>query len=408
MPGTDEIVNFLFKKYFGLPDTESTRRIFEEPFTARKYVTCAQIFSQDIPIPNPLTFANVSGSIVGVVQVLKQLTLMPVPGAPFAFYNPAMVNAIEFNYDPAGTYNWQLLMNDGVTAIPYGVNDWVIDTAGGTLRFYDGLPPGVSTGSPPKINFFKYIGQKGVSAGTINNIANAGGTFGFGLFKNLTGGGGTANFYNINTISSALTITLDTVNDKYDFNIVQNAISHNSLADLTIGDPHSNYAILAGRGASQQLHGGTIPAGKLILQGTTHPTTGSIVCNDKLTIGNNNGIYGSKVILPSTGINTLFEITFDNTGKQYIIIDISVITWDSILDQSEILIGSYAANNNLAGDTTFTPLFEKVSNDKYAFTTGIGTNKITVSYNGNANDVAVYKCSWQLTGPNHTSDITVF
>jgi hypothetical protein len=407
MPTNDQIVNFLFKKYFGVPDTESTRRIFEEPFTAKKYVTCAQIFSQDIPIPNPLTFAAISGTTSGVVQVQKQLLLSQVPGAPFAFYNPLLVNAIEFNYDPAGTYNWQLLENDGITVIPFGVNDWMIDTAGGTLRFYNGLPNNVSALFPPKINFYRYVGAKGVSAGTINNIVNAGGAFGFGLFKNFTGGGTTANFYNINTITPAIAITLDAVNDKYDFALIPNNLSHNLLADLAIGDPHTNYAILAGRGMSQQLHGGDQPAGNLILYGTSDPIRGAIVCADKLIIGANNGIYGSKKIIPFAGINTLFTITFDNTGKQYILLDISIIAWNSITDSTELLIGTYVANNNNVGDTFVTNIFEKINNPKFAINTSIGANTITVAYNGNANDVVSYKCKWQLTGPNHTTDIII-
>ena len=49
-------------------------------------------------------------------------------------------------------------------------------------------------------------------------------------------------------------------------------IAHTSLTDLTTGDPHTQYALLAGRSGGQSLNGGTAANDDLTLQGTTNAT----------------------------------------------------------------------------------------------------------------------------------------
>jgi hypothetical protein len=49
-------------------------------------------------------------------------------------------------------------------------------------------------------------------------------------------------------------------------------IAHSSLTGLTTGDPHTQYALLAGRSGGQSLSGGTAANDDLTLQGTTNAT----------------------------------------------------------------------------------------------------------------------------------------
>ena len=49
-------------------------------------------------------------------------------------------------------------------------------------------------------------------------------------------------------------------------------IAHSSLTGLTTGDPHTQYALLAGRSGGQSLSGGTAANDDLTLQGTTNST----------------------------------------------------------------------------------------------------------------------------------------
>jgi hypothetical protein len=56
--------------------------------------------------------------------------------------------------------------------------------------------------------------------------------------------------------------------------------SHNSLEGLTIGDPHTQYALLAGRATGQTLIGGTAASENLTLQSTSNGARGSVVSVD--------------------------------------------------------------------------------------------------------------------------------
>ncbi|HEY3283062.1 MAG TPA: DUF2793 domain-containing protein [Armatimonadota bacterium] len=61
--------------------------------------------------------------------------------------------------------------------------------------------------------------------------------------------------------------------------------NHNDLAGLTVGDPHTQYAYLAGRGAGQTLYGGSGAAGNLTLGSTSHSTKGSVILSDLVGTG---------------------------------------------------------------------------------------------------------------------------
>lgn len=62
--------------------------------------------------------------------------------------------------------------------------------------------------------------------------------------------------------------------------VLAGGIDHNSLANLTVGDPHTQYLILAGRAGGQIAHGGTAAGEDLELRSTAHATKGSIILND--------------------------------------------------------------------------------------------------------------------------------
>ena len=54
--------------------------------------------------------------------------------------------------------------------------------------------------------------------------------------------------------------------------VVEANVDHNALANVTSGDAHTQYALLAGRGGSQALTGGTAANEDLTLEGTAHAT----------------------------------------------------------------------------------------------------------------------------------------
>jgi hypothetical protein len=67
--------------------------------------------------------------------------------------------------------------------------------------------------------------------------------------------------------------------------IVDSQIDHNNLADLTVGDDHTQYALLAGRATPQQLNLGTASGASTgYLSSTVHATKGKYFLNAAGTI----------------------------------------------------------------------------------------------------------------------------
>jgi hypothetical protein len=66
---------------------------------------------------------------------------------------------------------------------------------------------------------------------------------------------------------------------------VHSYITHNSIAGLTTGDPHTQYAKVLGRATGQTIAGGTGASENLTLSSTTHGTKGKIMVLDELDMG---------------------------------------------------------------------------------------------------------------------------
>jgi len=60
------------------------------------------------------------------------------------------------------------------------------------------------------------------------------------------------------------------------FDDLQESITHNNLAGLTTGDPHTQYALLAGRSGGQTITGGTANSNNLNLESTSGSTKGFV------------------------------------------------------------------------------------------------------------------------------------
>jgi hypothetical protein len=61
-------------------------------------------------------------------------------------------------------------------------------------------------------------------------------------------------------------------------------LAHSALSGLTTGDPHTQYALLAGRSTAQTLNGGSASGGSLFLNSTSHATKGFIFFGSTLTV----------------------------------------------------------------------------------------------------------------------------
>lgn len=188
---SSQIASRLFKKSVGAGETLVSRQFFEEPKLGKDLVFTSQIWSQSDLIPTTAPVLS-PGASAGVVQYFQKELLSHVSGSTnLSYYSSNLVDSIPFNFGD-GTYNYTLYKNDGTTIIAFGDGDWLVDNTAGLLTFYGTLPSGVSSASPPKISFYKYIGSKGFGVdsgvGTILGV-----TAGAGL-----SGGGTAGFISLN------------------------------------------------------------------------------------------------------------------------------------------------------------------------------------------------------------------
>jgi hypothetical protein len=85
-------------------------------------------------------------------------------------YGKVIQDAVPFNYDANGSYLYKLYKSvtdkSAVGAeIPFGSGDWLVDTDAGVVTFYSiGSVTGISSTTPPLIDFYRYVGEKGGTA----------------------------------------------------------------------------------------------------------------------------------------------------------------------------------------------------------------------------------------------------
>ena len=84
-------------------------------------------------------------------------------------------------------------------------------------------------------------------------------------------------------------------------NFVSAQLAHSDLSGLTTGDPHTQYALLAGRASGQTLIGGTASLEILTLQGSAHGDGGLIVLNNDTIISTASDVAAVKISPTFTG-----------------------------------------------------------------------------------------------------------
>lgn len=165
MPCDEQISKLVYKRLRGTSDVDSNRPFYTEPFKSYPIIEPNNsIWAQASSIPATAPALS-SGQTSGVVQYWQNLTLTSVSGAPNAFYDPLLVDSIPFNKDSIG-WSYRPVLRDfsGTTTYKFTESDWFIDNSAGTLVFYKNMPSGISSISPPKITFYRYVGMKGIVA----------------------------------------------------------------------------------------------------------------------------------------------------------------------------------------------------------------------------------------------------
>lgn len=99
---------------------------------------------------------------------------------------------------------------------------------------------------------------------------------------------------------------------------INGGLVHNSLSGLTTGDPHTQYALLAGRSGGQTLKGGTAALDNLYLQSTSHATKGGVYVDSSLLffVSSGDGVIRGAAGLqmhPTTGLLKVYDNAYTNS-----------------------------------------------------------------------------------------------
>lgn len=122
------------------------------------------------------------------------------------------------------------------------------------------------------------------------------------------------------------TILTDTASINFTYNdatpnitadVLPAGVDHNSLANLTTGDVHTHYVLLAGRATGQTLIGGTASGDDLTLQSTSHATKGSIYLGSSsaFTFNETDGTISASLSADYTSTTAAFRLIGAAAGE---------------------------------------------------------------------------------------------
>ena len=187
MASDSQKITLLYKKNFGVTDTQDTAAVSQESITSRsRIIPSIQIFQQPIPTALPTDFvrdftftkgqrwtsATYPHIVKYVTVTLKHINLYEsywFTDATAA--NPELnilTSAIPVSYG-AGFYQTIVYDSAGNPLSAAGTYPWVFDVDGGVLKFFNNLTAG---NAPPTISFYRYEGTFGLSATTLSSFTN--------------------------------------------------------------------------------------------------------------------------------------------------------------------------------------------------------------------------------------------
>lgn len=123
--------------------------------------------------------------------------------------------------------------------------------------------------------------------------------------------------------NSAIRALISSANTSIDYNnstgvltFTPGNVLHNDLGGLTSGDPHTQYAFLAGRATGQTFTGGTAASDGLTLRSTANATKGIITLQDVTQLPRRTTVEIAAVVSPVGGM-IAYDTTLDRP-KVYI------------------------------------------------------------------------------------------
>ena len=178
-------VTLLFKKNFGVADTQDANAVSQESIPSRtRIIPSVQIFGQPIPTTTPSDFIkdNSYSSVFGqrytsasypYITYYSSITMSSINLYESYWYsqaslaNPAvniLANAIPNTYGIGG-YTVNVYDSTRTPILAGGTYPWTFDVDGGILKFYNNL---TSANAPPTITFYRYEGTFGIPSSFFN------------------------------------------------------------------------------------------------------------------------------------------------------------------------------------------------------------------------------------------------
>ena len=187
MASDSQKITLLYKKNFGVTDTQGTAAVSQESITSRaRIIPSIQIFQQPIPTALPTDFTRdfsftkgqrwTSASYPHIVKYIN-VTLKHINLYESYWFTDAtlanpdlniLTSAIPASYG-AGFYQTIVYDSAGNPLGAAGTYPWVFDVDGGVLKFFTNL---IAGNAPPTISFYRYEGTFGLSAATAATISS--------------------------------------------------------------------------------------------------------------------------------------------------------------------------------------------------------------------------------------------
>ena len=186
MASQSQQVILLFKKNFGVGDTQDSSAVSQESIAARsRIIPSQQIFSQSIPTTKPTDFVKddtfnaangqryysqanphivyYSSIKLGAINLFESYWFTSAslanPGANI------LSSAVPTTYGD-GSYTINVYDCNAVPLLAGGTYPWTFDPDGGILKFYTNL---TSANAPPTVTYYRYEGTFGLTATTNSN-----------------------------------------------------------------------------------------------------------------------------------------------------------------------------------------------------------------------------------------------
>ena len=196
MSSSSEKADLLFKASLGFPSTNKEFAFFQESASANNYLLGEEVLVDAIPetpsfsggasitytLSDSSTF-TATRDTTSVVDQFQDLPLTFVPNSvesssptSGAWYcldsngKNILQDAIQFNYKKKvdGTQPYLYSLYNGSNKIVPSNGTWIFDVKMGIIKFY-GQASGINSSTTTlKLNFFKYVGKKGVKNITLS------------------------------------------------------------------------------------------------------------------------------------------------------------------------------------------------------------------------------------------------